>query len=70
MLIFEDIDDPKEWYITKENAEVFLDCLELNDKQIDLVEFMALVGSRKVAFIDMVKELMQLLVFKKEIPFD
>ena len=67
MLIFEDIDDPKEWFITKENADAFLDCLDLNEKHIDSFEFMTLVGSRKIAFVDLVKELMQLLVFTKEI---
>ena len=48
MQIFGDKDDPKEWFITKENADSFLDSLHLNDKQIDSFEFMTLVGKRKI----------------------
>jgi hypothetical protein len=32
MQVFGDLDNPKDWYITKENADAFLDSLDLNDK--------------------------------------
>ena len=44
MQIFGDNDEPHEWCITKENADAFLDSLDINVQYIDSFEFMTLVS--------------------------
>jgi hypothetical protein len=58
MQIFEDNDDPNEWYITKSNAALFLDSLDIDSQYIDSFEFMGFVGNRKIQFHEIVVELM------------
>ena len=70
MQIFENIEDPHEWYINKQNAALFLDSLDIDVKYIDSFEFMNLVGLRTIEFHSIVIELIQLLVFTKKIKFD
>ena len=46
MQVFGDNDDPDNWYISKDNADTFLDCLDLDDKYINSKEFKLLIGQR------------------------
>ena len=42
--IFGDNEDPENWYISKDNADTFLECLDLEEKYLNSKEFKLFIG--------------------------